>query len=333
MGRTGIILALTLAVAAIGQTSFEAIHREAELFVSQGKLDEAIPLFERARSIDPANYVNGYDLALAYGETGSFDKARKQIGEMLARQDSAELHNLLGLVEEKAGNVQLAADQYQTAAHMDPTEKNVFDFAEAFLKYHGISEAVQIFTWGVDKYPRSARMRVGQGVALYSTGQYDKAVEALCAGVDLDPRDPRPLFFLGKMYDISPDMAQEVTKRLAHFVKVYPENAAANYYYALSLWKRTAGGNSDPAIEKYLRKALVLDKTLAGAHFQLGILYSDSRRLAEAVREFEQAVEYEPDNDKYHYRLGQAYQSAGRNDEARKQFQRYRELHDKRAGR
>ena len=81
----------------------------------QGKLKEAIPFFEKARSLDPANNVNGYDLALAYAGTGALDKARAQIGDMLARGDRAELHNLLGLVEEKAGHVQLAADQYQQA--------------------------------------------------------------------------------------------------------------------------------------------------------------------------------------------------------------------------
>jgi tetratricopeptide (TPR) repeat protein len=326
-----IALAVTGALAAFAQSepaSFEANHRQAEFYASKGKLSDAIPFFEKARRLDPANYANGYDLALAYSGTGAFDKARTQIGDMLARGDRAELHNLLGLVEEKAGNVQIAADQYQQAAHMDPTEKHVFDLAECFLKYHGTSEALQIFAWGVEKCPKSARMRVGQGVAFYSTGEYDKAVEALCAGVDLDPRDPRPLYFLGKMYDVSLQLADEVTKRLAHFVEVYPENASANYYYALSLWKRNVGANGgDSRVEKHLKKAIALDNALAAAHFQLGILYSDKGKQSGALREFEQAARFDPESDKYHYRLGQAYRAAGQEEKAREQFRLYRDLH------
>lgn len=322
---------VALALMLLAQSAvFEANHRQAERYAGKGKLAEAIPFFEKASSLDPANYVNGYDLVLAYVGTGALDKARAQIGGMLAHGDRAELHNLLGLVEEKAGHVQLAADQYQQAAHMDPTEKHVFDLGQCFLKYHGSAEALQIFTWGVEKHPKSARLRVAQGVAFYSQGQYDQAVEALCSGVDLDPADPRPLYFLGKMYDISMEMAGEVTKRLAHFAEVYPGNASANYYYALSLWKRISAGD-DPRVEKYLRKAIALDGKLAGAHFQLGILYSDRHMQAEALREFKQAVKFDPETGKYRYRLGQAYRAAGLEQQAKEQFQAYRELHQKQA--
>lgn len=310
--------------------SFEANHQMAEFYASKDMLPQAIIWFEKARRIDPAHHVNGYDLALAYTRADRLDKARAQIGAMLARQDRADLHNLLGLVEEKAGHIQLAADQYQQAAHMDPTEKHVFDLGQCFLKYHGISEAVQIFTWGAEKYPESARMRVAQGVALYSVGSYDKAVEALCNGVDLDPTDQRALYFLGQMYDISPQMAEEVTKRLAHFVQVYPNNASANYYYALSLWKRMSGKTgpgADPGIERYLKRAVALDNKLAAAYFQLGVLYSDQRKDDEALREFERAVKFDPENDKYRYRLAQAYRFAGLEDKASEQLRQYRKLH------
>ncbi len=311
---------------------FEANHQLAEFYASEGKLAEAIPWFERARKIDPSSYVNAYDLALAYTTSGDLDKARSLIGDMIQREDRPELHNLLGLVEDKAGRAQLAADQYQQAAQKDPSEKNVFDLGQCFLKYHGTSEAVQILSWGVGKYPNSARMRVAQGVALYSAGEYDKAVEALCRAVDLDPADQRALYFLGQMYDISLKMAEEVTRRLAHFVEVYPNNATANYYYALSLWKRVSGTNapaSDPRIEKYLKKAVALDNKLAAAHFQLGVLYADQHNDPEALREFERAVEFEPNDDKYRYRLGQAYRSAGQEQKAKEQFRAYAELHRK----
>ena len=60
------------------------------------------------------------------------------------------------------------------------------------------------FQYGVQKYPRSAKMTVGLGVALYAEGKYDDAVRTLCAAVDLDPTDPKPFQFLGKVSTVSP---------------------------------------------------------------------------------------------------------------------------------
>ena len=54
----------------------------------------------------------------------------------------------------------------------------------------------------------------------------------LCEAVDIDPTDPRSFIFLGEMYGVVPDLAEEVTKRMAQFVKLYPNNAQAHFYYA-----------------------------------------------------------------------------------------------------
>src|SRR5579864_2898987 len=105
-------------------TSFQANRALGEYYIQQHKLEAAIPCLERARQIDPSNYENGYDLALAYLQTGTTAKSREVIIALLDQKDRAELHNLLGDVEEAEGHVEDAAKQYEIAARMDPTEKN-----------------------------------------------------------------------------------------------------------------------------------------------------------------------------------------------------------------
>jgi hypothetical protein len=46
---------------------------------------------------------------------------------MIEVKETAELHNLLGDVEERAGNRIGAAAAYQRAARMEPTEEHLFD--------------------------------------------------------------------------------------------------------------------------------------------------------------------------------------------------------------
>ena len=191
------------------------------------------------------------------------------------------MHNLLGDVEEAAGNIDEAAKQYETAARLDPSEKNLFDLGTDLLRHQAYRPALTLFRYAAAKYPKAARLQVGLGVALYSSADYTEAVKALCTAVDLDPADTKALDFLGKMYDVAPELSGEVTKRLAHFAELYPNNPSANYYYALGLRKRnltsTLNG-SEAQVEALLRKAVALRPDFADAHFQLGLLYSDEKR-------------------------------------------------------
>src|SRR5439155_13844671 len=184
--------------------SFEAEYQLASFYLQAGKLQAAITHLERARGIDPTHYASGYDLALALLETGKLDEARAQIERMISAKDTAELHNLLGNVEERAGNLAGAADEYQRAAHADPTEGHLFDWGNNLLQLRVFEDAAQVFAAAVARHPESARLHVGLGIAHYSQGQYEEAVTSFCRAADLAPSDARPYQFLGEMYGVVP---------------------------------------------------------------------------------------------------------------------------------
>src|SRR3954471_6027683 len=73
-----------------------------------------------AYQLNHADHSNADDLALAQLEAGDLAGARHLIQQLLEQKDRAELHNLLGDVEEKSGNFREAAKQYEIAARMDP---------------------------------------------------------------------------------------------------------------------------------------------------------------------------------------------------------------------
>lgn len=279
-----------------------------------------------------ANYDEAYNRALKYLESGATEQSRQVILGLLQRQDKAELHNLLGEIEEREGHVQQSAEQYEIAARMDPSENNLFDLANELLLHRGYQPALKVLDFATQKYPKSARLRVALGVAHYSLGQYNQALDALCKAVDLDPKDTRALDFLGKMYDIAPDKAEEVTSRLARLAREYPGNAAANYYYALSLRRRTAQSRSPDAnrqAEELLRRAVKLRPDWADAHYQLGLLYEDQSRPDDAIDEYQSAVRLQPSLATAHYRLGQLYRKKGQQQLAQSEFQAFEALKNK----
>jgi tetratricopeptide (TPR) repeat protein len=319
--------------AVLAPRDYDANHNLGEFYARSNKIADALPFLERAQQIDPWSYDNGYDLSLAYLFTGRTVEARKLIHALTARKDTAELHNLFGQVEEKDGNFVAAANEFQTAAHMDPSESNIFDWGCELLLHRTLEPAIEVFREGAHRFPGSPRMAIGLGMALYSLGKYDEAVQSLLRATDLDPRDPRGYPFLSRAFDSSPIQADEVIERFRRFSELQPNNGQAVYYYAMSIWKgkRSQDPNLDLGkIEGLLKKAIALEPGLAEAHLQLANLYADQREFAESIPEYVRARELNPNLADAHYRLAQAYIHVGEKELAQQELKVYQQLNAQR---
>jgi len=311
--------------------NFDTNHNLGEAYVRSGKIADAASFLEKAQQINPSSYDNGYDLSLAYIQTGRLADARQLIQDLLKRKNTAELHNLLGEVEEKDGKFVAAENEYETAAHMEPSESNLFDWGSELLLHRTLGPAVEVFQQAAERYPASQRLAIGLGVALYARGNYDDAVKSLLRATDLNPADPGCYLFLSKAYDSSPGQAGDVIQRFRRFAELQPSNARALYYYAMSLWKGKRAQDPDldlHQIESLLSKSLAIDPKLAEAHLQLGNLYSDQNKYAQAIPEYTRALELSSDLADAYYRLGQAYVRTGDRDRAQQQFQVYQRLRE-----
>src|SRR6266850_4171448 len=195
--------------------SFDANRQLGKLLADNGKAAEALVYLERASQLNPSD------------------------------NDKAELHHLLAEVEEKLKHPLQAVREYQLAAEWNPSEPYLFDWGTELLAHGAPEAAAEIFARGNRRFPHSVRMLVGLGVAWHARGSYEKAAECLCAASDLNPNDQTPYIFLGKMQNAGMAQSADVVERLARFVRIHPENALANYYYAIALWK-PAQGTLDP---------------------------------------------------------------------------------------
>jgi len=311
--------------------NYDANHNLGELYVRGGKVAAATHYLEQAQRIKPDSYDNGYDLALAYVTTSRPADARQLLQNLLKQKDSAELHNLLGEVEEKDGKFVPAANEFELAAHLDPSESNLFDWGSELLLHRTLDPAIQVFQSAAERYPNSPRLAIGLGIAYYSRGNYDAAVKSLLKAADLSPADSRVYPFLSRAYDSSPSQADEVIARFRRFAEQQPGNGRAQYYYAMSLWKgkRAQDPNLDlTQIATLLKKSIALDPSLAEAHLQLGNLYSDQQKYADSIPEYQRALELNSDLADAHYRLGQAYVHTSEKERAQDQLQVYQKIRE-----
>jgi tetratricopeptide (TPR) repeat protein len=276
--------------------------------------------------------------------------------EALNPRDPA-LHHRLGDVEEDLGKPLEAVREYQRAAELDPSELYLFDWGTELLTHRALEPATEVFTKGNRLFPKSVRMLVALGVAWYARGSYDKAAQCLANASDLAPDNPTPYLFLGRMQSVDITPSELSVTKLARFAQLQPDNALANYYYAVILRKRsasTAGNDIDnnndndkersARVESLLKKAVRLDPKLGAAYLQLGNLYSERADFSRAISAYQKAIQVMTDVtpeqvgsqlanpqptetlEVAHYRLAQAYQRTGDKTRAKEELQLYDEL-------
>lgn len=304
--------------------SYDANHNLGEFYIETGKIGSAIPFLKHAQEINSSAYNNGYDLALALEQTERFDEARQQLQQLITLRDSAELHSLLGDVEEQSRNYVSSAAQYEQAARMVPNEQNMLNWGAELLLHQTFAPAIEVFKAGTQRFSQSAQLHDGLGIALYGAGQMDEAVGAFLRASDLSPADPLPLKFLGKTCDgASAELAPQVRFRLQNFITHDDRSAELNYYLAMCLWK----GNQTESkpdltkeIESRLKRALALDPNYSDAYFQLGNLYAEQRKYEEAIEQYQRALKTNTNSASIHYRLGQALARAGNGAFAQQEF-------------
>ena len=310
-------------------SDFDANRRLGRLLLDQGHPRQALPYLQQARRLKPADYQAGYDLALAYARAGEYEPARAALGSLPLAPDRAEVHRLLGNIAEKSGHPLDAVREYERAAQLAPTEPDFFDWGAELLLHRAPEPAIQVFAKGHHLFPNSARMLLGLGGAWFAQGSYQRAGDYFCQASDLDPAALQPYFFLGQLQEVEASPSAAIAQKLAAFVRRYPDNPQANYYYALSLWKQAhaAAAPADLAhITSLLQKAARLAPTFASAHLQLGILYADQKRYPEAIASYKNAIAADPQLPDAHYRLAQAYMRSGDQPKARSELRLYQEL-------
>jgi tetratricopeptide (TPR) repeat protein len=299
------------------------------------------PQFTVAGLSDPTNLGgHGSDVVLRTKEALAKDTlALKHAGPNQPRsasettEDTAELHTQLGDIAEREGHPLEAVQEYQRAAGIEPSEPRLFDWGAELLLHRAFEPAAEVFAKGHRLYPRSARTLVGLSVAGYARGSYEQAEQQLAEACDLDPSDPNPYLFLGRLLDAEKIAPPGALDRLRRFVSLHPESALAHYYYAVGLTKQNCGGEDSELIESQLLKAIELDPRLGDAYLQLGICYSEQKDFPKAIFALQKAIETTPLPAEAHFRLAQVYRQTREAGKARREIELYNQISQQRTNR
>ena len=167
--------------------------------------------------------------------------------------------------------------------------------ADLYASQREFFKAVEHLSKALNINPRYIEAHVQLAIACTRLGWIDKAVESYAIALQLDPNSPT---------------AQYGLKVLGH------------YQIGLIYARR---GAFEKAKTQY-QLAIELDPELALPHFQLGYLLTQQGKFKEAIPFYQKAIALYPNHAGAYYQLANAYFRLGKQDEGKRQLEKFREI-------
>lgn len=273
-----------------------------------------------------ANFDMKMDWATALLKSGQPTKAKDMLTSRPESLQSAPAQEILAEAEEKTGNYRDAVTHFRLAAQLDPSESTIFSFGNEMLQHWAFDSAIEIFQYGVTKYPGSELLQMGLGIAYFGNHRYDRAAPSFEAVLLRSPKNATAAELLGRSCEAVSAPTVKGCDTLQAFADAHPENAMASLYAASSLLHQETDTHDTARVELLLQRSLKADPGLADAWYELGVLQQSRNQWEESAASLEHAVQHRPAFPEAHYRLSRAYARLGKTEMAQAEIalqQRY----------
>ncbi|QEE30242.1 tetratricopeptide repeat protein [Terriglobus albidus] len=292
----------------------------AEVQMQREEFAAAAASFEKAnaalRAVNaPVSLDMRIDWATALLKNGQPAKAKDLLADPEPLK-SAPAQEILAESEEKAGNYTEAVKHFQLAAQLDPSESMIFGFGNEMLQHWSFGSAIDIFKYGVSKYPSSELLQMGLGIAYFGNHSYDLAAQPFQSVLQRSPQNATAAELLGRSCEVASSASVAGCDTLQAFADAHPENAMASLYAASSILHQATDTRDTARAESLLQHSLKADPRLADAWYELGVLQHSRNQWDESAASLEHAVELRPAFPEAHYRLSRAYARLGKGDKA-----------------
>ena len=294
----------------------EIRQRLAQLLVSHRKFAESIEDFQRAVVLDPNRGDLHFNVALAQFRTGRLDDALASAGKSKELEDSADLEDLLGDIQEARGDNLGAVKSFQAAVVLAPNEeKHRVALALELLRHKSFEATKVVLQQADESHPNSWRIQFALGMLEYFMGKEDEATPILQRAAELSPDPTIALKYAG---DIQLDRAAgpdpALISQLCMYADLHPKEAMMQYYCGALLFRRDYVAENKTNLTEILRRLNTAARRLPNdpaAHCQLGRAYRWIEQWQSALQESEVCVRLDSDSAQPHYRLAQIYHHQG----------------------
>lgn len=263
-------------------------------YVEQGTHDQAIPHLERAIAIAPHLKRAHYNLARAYRESGNLEAATNAVTETLRLDPN-----------------------YQRAHELaDTIKQEHYNRGITYLNDERYSEAVTAFQNAITLDSDFAIAHYNLGLAYLKMEAYPRAVPSLEKTTVLDPNHKAAhhalaLAYLGQQeLGKARETAREALKIDANYQPVHSLLEAIDPSYRPPETQDTTQPDPQEPTQPDPKQSIDPQpdaKSRQQMHHELGTAYLDSKMHAEAIAEFQKAIDIDPDCVGAYISLGAVY--------------------------
>jgi predicted Zn-dependent protease len=277
---------------------------------------DAARAFAVAAAGQPGNADILYNWALALFDAGDAEPAGEVLSRVPEKESSPQVQSLFGDVEERLGHFERAVSHFKTAASLNPSEANVYALGLELARHWTFHAAIKVYEFGVSRYPASARLQLGLGVAKYGDNDYAGAAPIFSRLLAADADNALYADLLGHSCSLIAEQQTEGCDRLQAFAEQHPQNWTAAAFAAAAILKRPSDEQDPDLALRLLQQAMVANPKFADVYFELAVLDQQEMRWQESTAWLEKAIVLRPNFSEAHYRLARAYSHLGRREEA-----------------
>jgi len=276
------------------------------------KLNNSVEKYKKdtiIQSLPTLTYVNRAKKMLEQNDYAGAEKILLEALEL--PQKDALVYKYLGAVYERMGQNDLAVENYQISADINPQDKNIWQRLGFCLVTAGkFEQAEKSFENSNKVHGGVSETFTGWGMALMKQKKYSQAREKFTQAVKLN-RYNFSAVFMSAVTEIKLEMYDKAEAKLAFLSNVCPNEANTYEYARLKAIK----DDYENAIF-YARKAVEYNSNMLPAYVLLGQIYSTISDKENSLKAFEKAFEKGLTSPSFYLEWGKALQKFEKYDDA-----------------
>jgi|WetSurMetagenome_2_1015567.scaffolds.fasta_scaffold16077_5 tetratricopeptide (TPR) repeat protein len=277
-------------------------------YLRNNQVDQAVEAYNRALQKDPQSAVLLTELAALYVRQGKIDAALKVTEDAAAYNPGYnQTYMMLGQLYAGSGQNTKAINTYKQLLEKTPADGDVYLLLGTLYAQEGrYAEAMEIFDRLQHLYPDNPMALYYKARVFLDMKLYDQAETAYREVVMAEPSFENALLDLGYVYEVTErnKAAEETYLRILSFSSgsIQANTRLGNLYMR--------EGKLEEALQRFR------NRKDAESRLKIGIIHLQQKNYEDAIEDFTDLLQEEPQYDQALYYLGTTYEEKGETQQA-----------------
>lgn len=284
----------------------------------QNNLDDAAVHYEKILQTEPKNAEVNYLCGMIYIQLHKYTQAINKLKiSVEVNPDDYRFYNELGKAYVLNGQLDEGIKELKKALELSPNSVEVlYNLVDAYIQKGLIDDALTLAQKAVSADPYSVSARLSLSIVYMKLNKNSEAKAELEKAINLRPDDGKPYKLMAKLLLEEKDI-KNAESYAVKAVKL--SNDAESYsIYSRAMFLQNRFDDAITAV----KKAIELEPYNYKHYYDLGEIYYSNKQYENALKAFQDAVNYDAQDIPSNFRIGNTLEQLGKNDDAYSQYEK-----------